>query len=175
MKIIYLVVKTTAMIFKCEQSDFKEICDIINDAAAAYRGIIPADRWHEPYMPEEELQKQIDEGVQFWCWKEQGKMMGVMGIQYKKDVTLIRHAYVRSIYRGQGIGSKLLAHLASIAETPVLIGTWKAATWAIDFYLKHGFRLLAKDETETLLRKYWSIPERQIETSVVLANAAWNG
>lgn len=162
------------MIFKCEQTDFKEICNIINDAAGAYRGIIPADRWHDPYMPEEELQKQIDEGVQFWCWKEQGKMMGVMGIQYKDHVTLIRHAYVRSIYRGKGIGSKLLAHLASIAQTPVLIGTWKAATWAIGFYQKHGYRLLPGEESERLLRKYWIIPERQIETSVVLANAGWN-
>ena len=161
------------MIFKCEQSDLKEICDIINDAAVAYKGIIPDDRWHEPYMPEEELQKQIDEGVQFWCWKENGEMMGVMGIQYKEDVTLIRHAYVRSIYRKKGIGSKLLAHLASIAATPVLIGTWADAIWAIEFYKKHGFRLLSRPEINTLLRKYWTIPERQVETSVVLANAEW--
>jgi len=98
------------MVFKCEQTDFKEICDIINDAAVAYKGIIPADRWHDPYMSEEELQKQMDEGVQFWCWKEGGEMMGVMGIQDKDDVTLIRHAYVRSIYRNKGIGSKLLEH-----------------------------------------------------------------
>src|SRR4026208_1485461 len=138
------------MIFKCEQTDTKEICDIINDAAIAYKGIIPADRWQDPYMAEEELQKQIDGGVQFWCWKEQGEIMGVMGIQYKDDVTLIRHAYVRSVYRNKGIGSKLLAHLASIANTPVLIGTWAAATWAIRFYEKHGFHLLSKSETETL-------------------------
>jgi N-acetylglutamate synthase-like GNAT family acetyltransferase len=161
------------MIFKCEQTDLKEICDIINDAAIAYKGIIPADRWQEPYMPQAELEKQIDEGVQFWCWKEHGEMMGVMGIQYKRDVTLIRHAYVRSIYRNKGIGSKLLAHLASIAETPVLIGTWAAATWAIEFYKKHGFTLLSKIKTETLLRRYWSIPDRQIETSVVLASKEW--
>lgn len=163
------------MVFKCEQSDLKEICDIINDAAVAYKGVIPDDRWQDPYMPEKELQKQIDEGVQFWCWKEQGIMMGVMGIQYKNGVTLIRHAYVRSIYRGKGIGTRLLDHLASIAKTPVLIGTWKAAAWAIGFYQKHGFRLLSDEETEKLLRKYWSIPERQIETSVVLANADWKG
>lgn len=161
------------MIFKCEQTDLKDICDIINDAAGAYKGIIPADRWKEPYMPEEELQNQIDEGVQFWCWKEKGEMMGVMGIQFKTEVTLIRHAYVRSVYRNKGIGSKLLAHLASIAETPVLVGTWSAATWAIDFYQKHGFRLLSRSETNDLLKKYWSIPERQVETSVVLANKAW--
>ena len=161
------------MILKCEQSDIKEIYDIINDAAVAYKGIIPADRWKEPYMAEEELQKQIDEGVQFWCWKENGEMMGVMGIQYKEDVTLIRHAYVRSIFRNKGIGSKLLAHLYSISTTPVLIGTWADATWAIDFYKKHGFHLLSRPEINVLLRKYWSIPERQIETSVVLANADW--
>jgi len=161
------------MILKCEATDLKEICDIINDAAIAYKGIIPVDRWKEPYMSEEELQKQIDEDVQFWCWKENGEMMGVMGIQYKEDVTLIRHAYVQSVHRNKGIGSKLLAHLSSIADTPVLIGTWTAATWAIDFYKKHGFRLLSKKETEILLRKYWTIPDRQIETSVVLANLDW--
>jgi N-acetylglutamate synthase-like GNAT family acetyltransferase len=161
------------MILKCEQTDFKEIYDIINDAAIAYKGVIPVDRWKEPYMSEEELQKQIDEGVQFWCWKEEGEMMGVMGIQYKDDVTLIRHAYVRSVYRGKGIGSTLLAHLTTITTTPVLIGTWVAATWAIEFYKRHGFRLLNEFETETLLRKYWSIPERQIETSVVLASNDW--
>jgi N-acetylglutamate synthase-like GNAT family acetyltransferase len=161
------------MILKCEQSDTKEVCDIINDAAVAYKTIIPADSWKEPYMSEEELENQIDEGVQFWCWKEHAEMMGVMGIQYKEDVTLIRHAYVRSVYRNKGIGSKLLAHLNSIATTPILIGTWAAATWAIDFYLKHGYHLLSKTETETLLRKYWSIPDRQIETSVVLASKEW--
>ena len=161
------------MILKCEATDLKEICDIINDAAIAYKGIIPVDRWKEPYMSEEELQKQIDEDVQFWCWKENGEMMGVMGIQYKEDVTLIRHAYVQSVHRNKGIGSKLLAHLSSIADTPVLIGTWTAATWAIDFYKKHGFRLLSKKETEILLRKYWTIPDRQIETSVVLVNLDW--
>lgn len=161
------------MILKCEQTDLKEICDIINDAAVAYKGIIPDDRWREPYMPEEELQKQFDEGVQFWCWKENGETMGIMGIQYKEDVTLIRHAYVRSTYRNKGIGSKLLAHLNSIATTPVLIGTWAEATWAIEFYKKHGFHLLSRSEINTLLRKYWSIPKRQVETSVVLANASW--
>ena len=161
------------MIFKCEQSDLKEICDIINDAAIAYKGVIPADRWHDPYMPEEELQKQIDEGVQFWCWKEHGELMGIMGIQYKDGVTLIRHAYVRSIYRNKGIGKKLLLHLISIATTPLLIGTWSAATWAIKFYERHGFRLLSASEIDTLLRKYWSIPERQIATSVVLASKDW--
>jgi len=161
------------MIFKCEQTDFEEICEIINDAAVAYKDVIPTDRWHEPYMPEEELKIQIEQGVQFWCYKENGEMMGVMGIQDKGDVTLIRHAYVRSIYRNKGIGSKLLAHLASISTTPVLIGTWSDAVWAIRFYQKHGFRLLSKSETETLLQKYWTIPIRQVETSVVLASSNW--
>jgi N-acetylglutamate synthase-like GNAT family acetyltransferase len=158
------------MIRKCQQADFNNIYNIINDGASAYKGIIPADRWHEPYMPEKELQKQIDEGVEFWCFEEQGKVLGVMGIQFKGNVTLIRHAYVRSVERSKGIGGKLLAHLETIATTPVLIGTWADAKWAIDFYRKHGFVLLSKIEIETLLRKYWSIPERQIETSVVLAS-----
>ena len=139
----------------------------------AYRGIIPADRWHEPYMPEEELRKQVDEGVQFWKYTEGGNIAGVMGIQYKEDVTLIRHAYVRTAERSKGIGSKLLAYLRSIAVTPVLIGTWADATWAITFYLKQGFRLLPKDEKNNLLLKYWTIPDRQVETSVVLASADW--
>lgn len=161
------------MITKCQPSDFREILQIINDAASAYRGIIPADRWHEPYMPEEELQTQIDQGVEFWCYKEDKEIMGVMGIQYKGDVTLIRHAYVRSRYRNKGIGSKLLDYLISASSTPVLIGTWADATWAIQFYQKHGFRLVSYPEKEILLRKYWSIPERQIETSVVLASPEW--
>lgn len=161
------------MIRKCEPADFTDIYLIINDAASAYKGIIPADRWHEPYMSEKELQTQMDDGVEFWCYEEEGKVLGVMGIQFKGDVTLIRHAYVRSSERNKGIGGKLLAHLESIASTPVLIGTWADANWAIDFYRKHGFLLLSRSEIETLLRKYWSIPERQIETSVVLASPDW--
>ena len=163
----------SSMILKAKREDFKIIHEIINDAASAYKEIIPSDRWHEPYMSEEELKTQIEQGVQFWCYKENGEMMGVMGIQDKSDVTLIRHAYVRSVYRNKGIGSQLLAHLASISITPVLIGTWEAATWAIKFYQKHGFRLLSKSEADTLLRKYWTIPTRQIETSVVLASPNW--
>lgn len=158
------------MIRKCNQNDFADIYQIINDGASAYKGIIPADRWHEPYMSEKELQTQIDDGVEFWCFEEDEKILGVMGIQFKDDVTLIRHAYVRSAERNKGIGGKLLAHLESIAKTPVLIGTWADAAWAIDFYKKHGFLLLSRTEIETLFRKYWSIPERQIETSVVLAS-----
>jgi N-acetylglutamate synthase-like GNAT family acetyltransferase len=161
------------MIRKCQDSDFEDIFTIINDAASAYRGIIPADRWHDPYMPEEELKKQIAEGVEFWCHVEGNEILGVMGIQYKEDVTLIRHAYVRSTRRNKGIGSKLLGHLVAIATTPVLIGTWASATWAIDFYQKHGFRLLSQEEKNELLRRYWSIPLRQQETSVVLASESW--
>jgi N-acetylglutamate synthase-like GNAT family acetyltransferase len=162
------------MIVKCQPRDFPEIYEIINDAAIAYRGAIPADRWHEPYMSEEELKKQIEEGVEFWCYKQDQTILGVMGIQFKGDVTLIRHAYVRTSDRNKGIGSKLLENFLAIVETPVLIGTWANAAWAIDFYKKHGFRLLGMEEKNKLLRKYWSIPERQIETSVVLASSGWN-
>jgi len=161
------------MIIRCGQKDFKDIYEIINDGAAAYMGIIPADRWHEPYMTEEELQNQINDGVEFWGYTDDGQIAGVMGIQPKEDVTLIRHAYVRTAKRNKGIGSKLLTHLLSFAITPVLIGTWADATWAIDFYRKHGFRLLATDEKDKLLSKYWSIPLRQIQTSVVLASPDW--
>ncbi len=161
------------MISKCEESDFNEIYKTINDAATAYRGIIPADRWHEPYMTKEELKRQIDEGVQFWSYTEDGEVMGVMGIQFKSDVTLIRHAYVRTIARNKGIGSRLLEHLSAISTMPVLVGTWEDAKWAIRFYEKHGFHLLPKEEKEKLLRKYWEIPVRQIETSVVLASNNW--
>ncbi len=161
------------MIDKCSKADFNEIYSIINDAANAYRGVIPEDRWHDPYMPAEELKKQIDEGVEFWCYKEGEDILGVMGIQFKGDVTLIRHAYVRTASKNKGIGSKLLAHLQTIAETPVLIGTWADASWAIRFYERHGFRLLSNEEKDFLLKKYWSIPERQADTSVVLANSKW--
>ena len=161
------------MITKSEQKDFKEIYTIINDAASAYKGIIPADRWHDPYMSQEELKKQIDEGVEFWNYNEGGRILGVMGIQFKGEVTLIRHAYVRTTERNKGIGSKLLEHLSRIATTPVLIGTWADAKWAITFYQNHGFRLLPEEEKNGLLRRYWSIPARQIETSVVLASKDW--
>ena len=161
------------MIIKCDENDFNEIYEIINDASIAYKGIIPADRWHEPYMPKEELEKQIGEAVEFWKYVEDGKILGVMGIQFKGDVTLIRHAYVRTTERKKGIGSQLLNHLTSMSNTPVLIGTWTDAKWAIDFYLKHGFRLLEEQEKNTLLFKYWSVPVRQVETSVVLASQNW--
>lgn len=159
------------MIVLSNESDFKEICTIINDAAIAYKGIIPEDRWHEPYMPESELRDQIDDGVQFWCYREDDKIIGVMGIQDKREVTLIRHAYVRTTARNKGIGGKLLNHLRELTMKPILIGTWADATWAINFYQKHGFSLVSYEEKERLLRKYWKIPIRQIETSVVLASS----
>jgi N-acetylglutamate synthase-like GNAT family acetyltransferase len=157
------------MIVASTNKDLTQIYEIINDAASAYKDIIPADRWHEPYMSESELQGQINDGVKFWCYLENDLIIGVMGIQDKGDVTLIRHAYVRTIARNKGIGGKLLQHLSMLTTKPILIGTWADATWAIEFYKKHGFRLVSFREKEELLRKYWSIPLRQIETSVVLA------
>jgi N-acetylglutamate synthase-like GNAT family acetyltransferase len=132
--------------------------------------VIPEDCWHEPYMSKDELKTQIDDGVEFWCYKEEDAIIGVMGIQDKTDVMLIRHAYVRTTERNKGIGSKLLKYLSAISTKPILIGTWAAASWAIEFYRKHGFRLLERDEKDRLLRKYWKISDRQVETSVVLAN-----
>jgi len=161
------------MIIPSKESDFKEILEIINDAASMYKGIIPADRWHEPYMSEKELQTQIEEGIKFWCYADNDYIVGVMGFQEKSDVTLIRHAYVRTDARNKGIGGKLLHHLSDLSAKPILIGTWADASWAISFYKKHGFQLVSFEEKERLLRKYWRIPLRQIETSVVLANSNW--
>ncbi|TVZ15611.1 GNAT family N-acetyltransferase [Maribacter sp. MAR_2009_72] len=155
------------------KKDLNSIYEIINDASIAYKGIIPADRWKEPYMPIEELTTQINEGVEFWNYEENNKILGVMGIQFKNDATLIRHAYVRTAARQKGIGGKLLAQLTDMAETPILIGTWRDASWAISFYKKHGFRQLSDDEKNKLLKIYWSIPERQVETSIVLASEDW--
>ena len=153
----------------CTAADLPQMFSIINDAAQAYKGIIPADRWHEPYMPLEELKGQIADGIVFSGCESQGKLAGVMGIQDKGEVTLIRHAYVRTSERRKGIGEKLLKHLEGTTAKPILIGTWRDAAWAIRFYEKQGYRVQSRDETARLLRKYWSIPERQIETSVVLA------
>jgi len=163
------------MISKCSQQDLNEIYAIINDGASAYKGIIHADRWHDPYMSRAELQKQIEDGVEFWGCLDNNNLIGVMGIQYKGDVTLIRHAYVRTSQRNKGVGSRLLNHLCAMTSTPILIGTWADAKWAIEFYQKHGFRLLPLKEKDELLKKYWQIPQRQIETSVVLASADWPG
>jgi GNAT superfamily N-acetyltransferase len=153
---------------KCDDRDFKAISEIINDAASAYRGVIPPDRWRAPYMSEEELQHEMDEGVVFWGYEEDGTLQGVMGIKDVQDVTLIRHAYVRTARRNRGIGSRLLSFLQKKTAKPILIGTWADAAWAIYFYEKHGFRVVSHEEKERLLRKYWKIPDRQVETSVVL-------
>ncbi|HYY60514.1 MAG TPA: GNAT family N-acetyltransferase [Burkholderiales bacterium] len=157
----------------CSSADVPALFAIINDAAHAYKGIIPADRWHEPYMPREELESELAAGVAFWGAERNGRLVGVMGIQDRGEVTLIRHAYVRTVERRQGIGEALLRHLETLTAKPILIGTWSAATWAIRFYEKHGYRVLTRPEIVSLLRKYWRIPERQVETSVVLANARW--
>lgn len=161
------------MIRQCHNHEFEIVYSIINDAAQAYKGVIPADRWKEPYMSKDELRHEMDEGVVFWGYEEDGELVGVMGIQHVQDVTLIRHAYVRPARQNQGIGGKLLATLRRQTTRPVLIGTWADAVWAIRFYEKHGFRLVSPAEKERLLRKYWSIPARQIETSVVLADQKW--
>jgi len=146
---------------------------IINDAAQAYKGLIPVDRWHEPYMPMEEMEEEIRDGVEFWGFEEDCELVGVMGIQDRGEVTLMRHAYVRTARRKRGIGTRLLRHLEGLTDKPILIGTWAAAIWAVRFYEKNGYTPLSRIETERLLRLYWSIPERQITTSVVLANADW--
>jgi N-acetylglutamate synthase-like GNAT family acetyltransferase len=163
------------MIRKGTDEDFEEIFAIINDAAIAYKGVIPPDRWHEPYMTKEELQGQIAEGVRFSCYVDNNELVGVMGIQDKADVELIRHAYVRTKQRNKGIGTLLLQELIKDAKKPVLIGTWKAANWAIRFYEKHGFRLVEEEEKNRLLKKYWAIPDRQVETSVVLVDGRYKG
>jgi GNAT superfamily N-acetyltransferase len=157
----------------CLAQDLPRLFSIINDAAQAYKGIIPADRWHEPYMALDELEQETGRGIVFWGFEAGGRLVGVMGIQDRGDVTLIRHAYVETSQRRKGIGEKLLRELETLTAKPVLIGTWSAATWAIRFYEKNGYRVLSRPDTERLLRTYWSIPERQIETSVVLANARW--
>ena len=157
------------MIRPCDAGDFEAITAIINEAAQAYKGVIPADRWHDPYMPEDELQREIAAGVIFWGYEEHGALLGVMGIQDVGDVTLIRHAYVHPSHQQGGIGGRLLTALRRQTTRPILIGTWADAAWAIRFYEKYGFRPVSSVEKDRLLRRYWSIPERQIATSVVLA------
>jgi GNAT superfamily N-acetyltransferase len=162
------------MIRKCDDTDFETIYEIINDGAEAYKGVIPPDRLKEPYMDREELRHEIDAGVEFWGYEEAGELLGVMGIQHVLDVTLIRHSYVRTARQNKGIGGKLLLHLRTMTSRPILIGTWADASWAIRFYEKHGFRVVTVEEKNRLLNKYWSIPDRQIETSVVLAEEDWS-
>lgn len=155
----------------CGEKDFGDICAIINQAAEAYRGVIPADRFHEPYMSARHLADEIARGVAFWGYRDEHGLAGVMGIQDVKDVTLIRHAYVLPARQRSGIGSALLETLIARSERPLLVGTWRAARWAIAFYQRHGFTRLDDEETPVVLRRYWSIPDRQVEESVVLAHA----
>lgn len=161
------------MIRLCEKKDEDKIYSIINDAARAYRGVIPEDRYREPYMHRDELVHEMEDGVIFWGFEDEGELCGVMGLQDKGDVALIRHAYVRTARRQGGIGSRLLAHITGLTDKPILIGTWEAAVWAVSFYLKNGFALVNMDEKTDLLRKYWNVPDRQIETSVVLCDAKY--
>lgn len=165
------------MIRQCELGEFEKIYEVINDAASAYRGVIAPDCWKEPYMSREELRHEIDAGVMFWGFYEGTELVGVMGLQHVGDVALIRHAYVRTAHQGRGIGRGLLGHLRMQTGLPMLVGTWKAATWAIQFYQKHGFRLVQPALKKQLLRQFWSVPQRQVEESVVLADgryqAAW--
>ena len=161
------------MIRQCNDRDFEIIYSIINDAARVYKDVIPEDRWKEPYMSKDELQHQINEGVVFWGYEEDGELIGVMGIQHVQDVSLIRHAYVRPEKQNRGIGQELLFELYSQIDRPTLIGTWAGAVWAIQFYEKNGFKIVSQQEKKRLLEKYWSIPARQVETSVVLADRKW--
>jgi GNAT superfamily N-acetyltransferase len=153
--------------------DLDTIFEIINDSARAYKGVIPESAWHEPYMPMDHLQSEIAKGVRFYCCNLEGRTMGVMGIQDVKDVTLVRHAYVRTDSRSQGIGRALLESVTRLTPRPVLIGAWRAASWAIQFYQKNGFTLLGETEKTRVLKHYWTIPDFQVEQSVVLADRRW--
>jgi GNAT superfamily N-acetyltransferase len=161
------------MIRRCDATELDEVRSVINDAADAYRGVIAADRWKDPYMSAEELRHEVDAGVVFWGVFEAGRLVGVMGLQHVADVALIRHAYTRSASQGTGIGTALLAHLAAQTDRPILVGTWSAATWAIRFYQRHGFTLVTGPRKDALLKRYWTISQRQIEDSVVLADVRW--
>jgi GNAT superfamily N-acetyltransferase len=154
---------------RCRDDERSAILGIVNTAAEAYRGVIPGDRWHEPYMNARELDGELAAGVAFWGYERNGELVGVMGIQPVGDVDLIRHAYVRPGSQRLGVGGALLGHLRAQSDRRILVGTWAAAEWAIDFYERHGFELVSTERGAALLRTYWSIPERQIETSVVLA------
>jgi GNAT superfamily N-acetyltransferase len=157
---------------RCRSEDREEMLTIINAAAQAYRGVIPEDCWHEPYMDQAEIEAEIAGGVHFWGCRSDDLLVGVMGVQAVRDVDLIRHAYVNPGSQRLGIGAALLASIRAASSRRMLVGTWAAASWAIDFYRRHGFELVPSEETPRLLRAYWRIPERQIATSVVLADRA---
>ncbi|MBK18941.1 MAG: GNAT family N-acetyltransferase [Rhodospirillaceae bacterium] len=162
------------MIDDFSSTDFEEVLAVINDGASAYKGVIPENCWHEPYMPPSELREGIEAGIKFRvCRSEDNNILGVMGVQPVQDVYLIRHAYVKTDAWRNGIGSRLIEDINTVTDAPVLIGTWAAAKWAIQFYERHGFHLLDAEETRLLLKKYWSVPDLQIEHSVVLADQNW--
>jgi N-acetylglutamate synthase-like GNAT family acetyltransferase len=160
------------MIRPLRADETETLLEIINAGAQAYRGVIPVDCWHEPYMSSRELEHELQDGVRFWGWEKEGRLVGVMGRQDLGEVILIRHAYVHPAYQQQGIGARLLDHLLAGVNRPVLVGTWAAAHWAVTFYEKKGFALVSPQEKERLLRTYWTISDRQIETSVVLQKRA---
>jgi GNAT superfamily N-acetyltransferase len=157
------------MLRPCTPADTDQILDVINDGAQAYRGVIPDDCWHDPYMALSDLQRELDAGVRFWCVEDAGRIDAVMGIQDVLDVALVRHAYTRTAGQGKGVGSRLLAHLRQATDRRILIGTWAAASWAIRFYEGRGFALVTPAEKERLLKRYWTVSDRQIAESVVLA------
>lgn len=161
------------MIRQCAPEEFEAVYEVINHAAVAYKGVIPADCWKEPYMPRGELRDEVEQGVVFWGAYEYGTVVAVMGLQPVQDVALIRHAYTRTTHRGQGLGTALLEHLRQQTDRPLLVGTWKAAVWAVRFYENHGFRQLGESQTRALLQKYWTVSDRQIKESVVLADRRW--
>jgi len=154
----------------CRDDERATILQIVNAAAEAYRGVIPEDCWHEPYMSSDELEREIAAGVAFWGYETDGALIGVMGIQRVRDVHLIRHAYVRPDSQRRGVGGALLKHLRDLSERCMLVGTWAAAEWAIRFYRCRGFELVPAERKNALLETYWTVPERQIETSVVLGS-----
>jgi GNAT superfamily N-acetyltransferase len=160
---------------RCRDDERDAILAIVNAAAEAYRGVIPNDCWHEPYMPARELDEEIAAGVAFWGMERDGALVAVMGIQPVRDADLIRHAYVLPAWQRQGIGPALLGHLRRLSPRPMLIGTWAAADWAVRFYQRHGFQLVRPEHKTALLKTYWTVPDRQIEASVVLANPPFAG
>jgi GNAT superfamily N-acetyltransferase len=155
---------------RCRDEDLTTVLAIVNSAAKAYRGVIPPDRWHDPYMPRAELDRDIAAGVVFWGVESGGELIGVMGVQPVRDVDLIRHAYVLPDHQQHGVGAALIEHLRGLSARRMLVGTWAAADWAVNFYRRHGFALVSAERKTELLKTYWTIPDRQIETSVVLAN-----
>jgi GNAT superfamily N-acetyltransferase len=161
------------LVRKSVEADLAAMLAIVNAAAQAYRGVIPVDRWHEPYMPADELVNEIADGIVFWVAEQEERLLGVMGIQDKGAVALVRHAYVAPGIQRKGVGTRLLRHVEGLTDKPILIGTWADASWAIEFYRRNGFSLVSNSHKDRLLRTYWSIPARQIETSVVLADGRW--